>query len=58
MPYKREDFIPLPSDRNHGIVNHVGDDVPIVFSGIPGRSVIKAVVRRSQRQQDRAFSVP
>src|SRR5690349_7097205 len=57
MPYKREDSVTLPPDRYGGVVNHVGNDVPIVLSSVAGCTAVKAVMSGSQGQQDRPLSV-
>jgi hypothetical protein len=56
MPNKRQNPIASPSDGNRCVINNVRYDMPVMFSGIPGGSSIKAVMCRRQRQKDSSLS--
>src|SRR5271165_4195089 len=49
MSDEREDSVAPPSDRYRGVVDHVSDDVPIVFGGIAGRASVEPMMGGSQR---------
>jgi hypothetical protein len=57
MSYERQDPVAFPSDRYGGVVDHVGDDVPIMFGGVAGGASVETVMRGSQGQQDGPFAV-
>ena len=57
-PTKGENTVPFPSKGNGGVIDHVGHNMPIVFGRVSGGAMIKAVMGRSDGQQDGSFPMP
>jgi hypothetical protein len=53
---ERQNPVTSSSDGDCGVINHIGDNVPIVFGGIAGRATIETMMRGSQCQQDGPFT--
>jgi hypothetical protein len=47
-----------PNGMDGGVVDHVGNDVPVMLSGVTSGAVIEAVMRGSDGEQDGTFPVP
>src|SRR5580692_5210112 len=55
---KRKDTVTFPAKRDSGVVDHVGNDVPVMFSGVASGAVIEPVMSGSDSEQDGSFPVP
>jgi len=56
MSNERQNPVTFPSDRDCGVINHIGNDMPIMFGGIAGRASIEPMMGGSQCQQDGSFT--
>ena len=52
MSNERQNPVAFPADWNRGVINHIGDNMPIVLGGIAGRASIEPMMSGSQCQQD------
>src|ERR1700740_526889 len=54
---KRKNAVAFPADRDGGVVNHVGNDMPVMCGRVSGGPMIEAVVCRRDSQEYSSFPV-